>query len=148
MTITASGVTTEELIAARRSADSMRGEWLDAVRGGLVTLPELIEQSTLPGFEPLRKITLEQALRARTKAPHDDSDLTSGSARSWKWIVSRMYYTLENNESNTRTTLAWLTAAESGRKRIHALAEAVLAASPSRHHRPWPGYPLAPDPRA
>lgn len=146
----------DPLAAARASlaASAMRGEWLQTVSEGLVSLPELFEQSTLPGFEPLKKIRLHEAVNA-----HLDS-LTLGQVpagtepvedEGWlgtpRQIIERVFEVNGINESYLRSTIGSATQIGRTTGTVHALVESLLASdSETRHTTPWPGYPLSAPP--
>lgn len=114
---------------AKQKAARTRSEWLVSLGvEGLVSIPDLIRQATTEEGRPLRRITLRQLLLTQ-----------EGWGRARVDRVLSHTLSLLGHEPTRRLTVAWLIDARAGRRRVHALADAL-----TERAVPWIGFPYAP----
>lgn len=114
---------------AKREAARTRGAWLISLGvEGNKTIPDLVRQATTEEGRPLRRITLRQLLLTQ-----------EGWGRARADRVLSHTTSLLGHEPTSRLTVAWLIDARAGRRRVHALADAL-----TERDVPWIGFPYAP----
>lgn len=119
---------------AKREAARTRSEWIVSlnVEGPdgqmLVSIPDLLRQATTEEGRPLRRISLRQLLLTQ-----------EGWGRARADRVLSLTTSLLGHEPTSRLTVAWLIDARAGRRRVHALADAL-----TERVAPWIGFPYAP----
>lgn len=135
---------------ASLDANAMRGEWLQAVAQGLVTLPELIEQAVVPEYAPLKRIPLYRAVNAHLDSLSRDQHRDQGDSSEDEWlptsrqIIERMLHTLGSKKHWLKVRIIDLVRIQKSSATVLALVEALLAqAGSTRYSAPWDGYPLS-----
>lgn len=120
--------------AARKSAATMRAEYLASVNSGLLSVFDVIDSVQSETAKPLLKISLRQLLLAQEG-----------------WGVKRTDDALKMVATFTacevdKMTIGWLTDPRARGTRVIAFADAL---SPRRSpvRPPWPGFPFARKPR-
>lgn len=114
---------------AKDEAARTRSRWLVSLqKEGTVTVPDLLKAATTEEGRPLRRITLRQLLLTQ-----------DGWGRARADRVLSHTTSLLGHEPTSRLTVAWLIDARAGRRRVHALADAL-----TERVAPWPGFPFAP----
>ena len=114
---------------AKREAARTRSSWLVSLGvEGNKTIPDLVRQAPSEEGRPLRRITLRQLLLTQE---------SWGRARADR--VLSLTTSLLGHEPTSRLTVAWLIDARAGRRRVHALTDAL-----TERAVPWIGFPYAP----
>jgi len=121
-------------------ANIVRGRWLSDLAEARTTVAALLlEAASVPGH-PLRRITLTRLLAAirGTSQKAQLSTLTRTID-----LVGVAHVDLADGPTRRRFTVGWLVAEGTAGKRVRVLAEVLNA----DRGKPWPGFPLASDPR-
>lgn len=119
------------LAEARAAAHALRGEWLAAVREGLITPEDVIARSQEPELRALRTIRLSTLLAAAGLS----------SAQAGRLLTTLTAVTGTPATTRNRLTVAWLTDQRSGGRRLITYANLRRPME-----TPWPGFPYTPKP--
>lgn len=112
---------------AKQSAARYRAEWLLAITSGLITVDDLIVQSTTLEGTPLLKIRLKQLLAAQP-------DCSMATATR---LVDRVV-SVTGAQPKSAPTVGWLVNTKGGGRRLLAWLDALHA-----KNEPVPGFPFA-----
>lgn len=117
----------DELNRRKQEARRYRAEWLLALKAGVVTLSDTIEQAQTEGGAPLGVLSMRDVLLTL--------GLSSGKANA---VLRQTVENIGADEKPGTLKVKWFTGRQTSSRRLMSLADAMTRAERSAPTRSWP----------